>query len=214
MLKSFRDELGRLRSKYLEPHLPLASFPRVWLIALSKADALPGKTVEWFRDEVIKHANDEVNALRETLKSLVNRPDCLALGEDFLLLSSAQFDESASKVIDAGKRVGVDVISPLTVSAPLQWARRWSQLEYGGERVTLLTLEGLRGITTAWMRWVPFVGRFFDLLDQSANQGLDCIKKAQETAVAKGENIDAVLAAFIESLKDSKDKKIYLSSIS
>ncbi len=213
LLKSFRDEIERLRSKYLEAHLPLSSFPRVWLIALSKADALPGKTVEWFRDEVIKNANDEINALRDTLKSLVARPDCLALGEDFLLLSSAQFDDTASKVVDASKRLGVDVISPLSVTAPLQWARRWSQVEKHGERVTVLTLEGLRGVTTAWMRWIPFIGGFFDLLDESAKQGIDGLKKAQETAVAKGENIDAVLAAFIARLKESKDKLVYLSSV-
>ena len=213
LLKSFRDEIERLRSKYLEAHLPLTSFPRVWLIALSKADALPGKTVEWFRDEVIKNANDEVNALRDTLKSLVARPDCLALGEDFLLLSSAQFDDTASKVVDASKRLGVDVISPLTVTSPLLWARRWSQLEKHGEQVTLIALEGLRGVTTAWMRWIPFLGRFFDLLDQSAKQGLDSLKKAQESAVAKGENIDAVLAAFIAMLKESKDKMVYVSPV-
>ena len=77
----------------------------------------------------------------------------------------------------------------------------------------MLTLEGLRGVTTAWMRWIPFVGGFFDLLDESAKQGVDGLKKAQESAVSKGENIDAVLAAFIARLKESKDELVYLSSV-
>lgn len=211
LLNSFRDEIERLRYGFLEQHLPLASFPRVWLIALSKADALPDKTVECFRNEVIKDANDELNALRETLRSLVIRPSCLSLGEDFLLLSSAKFDNNAGKVIDAKKRLGVDIISPLTVVSPLLWARRWSQLEKHGKFSLIMLFEFFRGITTAWMRWVPFVGRFFDLVDQTAIAGIEYLKKAHEAAVTKGDNIEAVLAAFLLKLQKSKDDNIYLS---
>jgi ABC-type dipeptide/oligopeptide/nickel transport system ATPase component len=92
LFKSFRDELARIGPSVTETGKKLASFPRVWIICLSKADLFPGKDVEWFKKEIHKQACDEMTSLREQIAVLVTRPECVTLGDEFLLLSSAQFD--------------------------------------------------------------------------------------------------------------------------
>ena len=84
LLGSFRTGLLRLEDQLLEDGKPLVRFPRIWILALSKADLLPELDVFGFRDLVISKASDDLDELRKVLEGLVDSPDALAVGEDFL----------------------------------------------------------------------------------------------------------------------------------
>lgn len=94
----------------------LSTFPRVWVLGLSKADLIPDLDVCGFRDMLIKKAGREISALRSTIGRLINEPEALAFGEDFVLLSSARFTADA---IDVATRKGVDLVLPMAEILPL-----------------------------------------------------------------------------------------------
>ena len=68
LLGSFRTGLLRLKDQLLEDGKPLVRFPRIWILALSKADLLPDLDVFGFRDLVISKASDDLGELRKVLR--------------------------------------------------------------------------------------------------------------------------------------------------
>ena len=93
----------------MEDGKPLVEFPRIWILALSKADLLPDLDVFEFRDLVIDKASDDLDELRKVLAGLVESPDALSVGEDFVLLSSAKFEPNR---IEVTERIGLDLVLP------------------------------------------------------------------------------------------------------
>jgi hypothetical protein len=89
LLWGIRDGLLRLKDDLLDDGKPLAEFPRIWITALSKADLHPDLDVHGFHDLVIEKAAGDITSLHEVLKGLVQVPEALSMGEDFMLLSSA-----------------------------------------------------------------------------------------------------------------------------
>ena len=211
LFKSFRDELSRQRQTMIEGDAKLQSFPRVWIICLSKADLFPGKDVEWFRSEVIKKACDEVEALREEISSMVAKPEFVSLGDDYLLLSSANFDSDTGKVSDPKITIGIELISPLSIMTPLHYAKKWAGIEIRSKKTATLLVEAFRGLTTGWLKWVPIVGRFFQLLDEQLKGGVAKLRQIHERAVEKGDAVEAVLAAFAIRLAAPETEKTFLS---
>ena len=126
VLWGVRDGLLRLKDDLLDDGRPLAEFPRIWIIALSKADLHPELDVHGFQDLVIEKAAGDVTSLHEVLKRLVQFPEALSMGEDFMLLSSAKFEPSK---IEVTERVGVDLLLPVACLLPLErlvlWAERF-----------------------------------------------------------------------------------------
>ncbi len=120
MLWDLRGGLEKLKDDILEDGKPLAEFPRIWILALSKADLHPTLDVQGFQDLVVEKAAGDVAALRETLTGFVQRPEALSLGEDFMLLSSAKFEPGK---IEVSQRVGLDLILPVATMLPLERAR-------------------------------------------------------------------------------------------
>ena len=120
-----RTGLVRLREDILEDGKELVRFPRIWVLALSKADLLPELDVDRFKALVLEKAADELGQLREAIESMVQGDEALAVGEDALLLSSARFTPGR---IAVRERIGVDVILPLAAMLPFErhvtWARR------------------------------------------------------------------------------------------
>jgi len=131
LLTNFRQGVLRLKEDLLADEDRLVEFPRIWIVALSKADLFPDWDVYPFRDLVIGKANEHVEDLRATLKDLVNSPDALSMGEDFLLLSSARFELSSagaeSVEIDVTQRVGLDLILPVASLLPLERRVQWNE---------------------------------------------------------------------------------------
>lgn len=97
MLWGLSAGLEKLKDDILADDKPLAEFPRIWIIALSKADLHPGLNVNGFHDLLVEKAASDIAALNETLKGFVQYPEALSLGEDFMLLSSARFEPTGSK---------------------------------------------------------------------------------------------------------------------
>ena len=131
LLTNLRQGLLRLKEDLLAGDDGLAEFPRIWVIALSKADLFPDWDVHTFRDLVIWKATDHIEHLRATLRDFVVTPEALSMGEDFMLLSSAKFELSADGAepveIDVTKRAGVDLILPVASLLPLEHLVQWQE---------------------------------------------------------------------------------------
>lgn len=132
LLGNFRQNLVRLRDDLLAEDGRLVEFPRIWILALSKADLLPDWEVNTFRDLVILKAAEDIDRLRSTIGELIETPDALSIGDDFMLLSSAKFrlkaDDQQPVEIDLRQRIGLDLILPIASILPLErrvlWERR------------------------------------------------------------------------------------------
>ena len=80
MLWGLQHTLDKLKDDILPDGKPLPEFPRIWVLALSKADLHPTLDVQGFRDLVVEKAAGDVAALRETLQGFVQLPESLSLG--------------------------------------------------------------------------------------------------------------------------------------
>ena len=131
LLTNFRQRLLQLREDLLPGKDRLVEFPRIWIIALSKADLFPEWDVYSFRDLVIWNAAEHIEQLRATLQDFVVTPEALSMGEDFMLLSSAKFELSSADrkpvEIDVTKRVGIDLILPVASLLPLERRVQWQE---------------------------------------------------------------------------------------
>lgn len=117
-----REGIDNLKDRILTDGMPLARFPRIWIVALSKADLHPNLDVLQFQDLIIQKAAGDLAALHDTVRSFVQVPDALSLGEDFMLLSSARFEPGK---IEVTKRVGLDLILPVATMLPLERLAQW-----------------------------------------------------------------------------------------
>lgn len=212
LIRGFREELERLTPELAPDGMKLNPFPRVWILALSKADLFPGKNVEWFKDEMIKCADKELASLRKVLGELVRGKEFLSVGEDFLLLSSAQFDPATGKVKDAKKHVGLELIMPLAIVLPILRSRTWCNALHTGAKTSRHVAEALRSLTTNWMKYLPFVGNVFHAFDDAAKSCVDKLKNIEQSARKRGDAVEAVVAALAARLRDKETKKVYYSS--
>lgn len=121
---NFRNALLNLKSGILTDGKRLTKFPRIWAIALSKADLLPDMDATNFRDLLIKKAHDEITALREVLGEFCESNEALSFGEDFVLLSSARFEPSR---IQVDENLGLDLLLPIAAALPLERQNRWKE---------------------------------------------------------------------------------------
>lgn len=127
---NFRQGLLRLKDDLLADEGPLVEFPRIWVLALSKADLFPHWDVNSFRDLMIGKAAEDIDRLRETLEEFLDTPTALSMGEDFMLLSSAKFEinsrDSELLDIDVTQRFGLDLILPVASLLPLERRVQWN----------------------------------------------------------------------------------------
>ena len=83
----------------------------------------PGLNAKGFQDLIIEKAAGDVSALHDTLKTFVQMPEALSLGEDFMLLSSARFEPGK---IEVTERVGLDLILPVATMLPFERLAQWA----------------------------------------------------------------------------------------
>lgn len=131
LMTNIRQGVLRLKEDLLADEGRLVEFPRIWILALSKADLFPDWDIHSFRDLVIGKAAEPIDGLRATLQELVETPDAMSVGEDFMLLSSAKFELSSAGPepveIDVSQRVGLDLILPVAAVLPLERRVQWSE---------------------------------------------------------------------------------------
>lgn len=124
LLTNFSNGLLLLKDDLLEDGKPLVDFPRIWILALSKSDLLPDMAVTDFRDLLVEKVGKDINELRKVLAEFVEGSAALSVGEDFLLLSSAQFQTNK---IEVTKRVGLDLLLPVAAVLPFERHLRWAK---------------------------------------------------------------------------------------
>lgn len=207
LFRSLRDGILRLRDDLLDEGEPLVEFPRIWIIALSKADRHPNLDAHGFRDMVVEKAGADVTALREVLKGMVQAPDALSMGEDFMLLSSARFEPGK---IEVAERVGLDLLLPIASLLPLerlvQWSerfdipRKWLDRLADNADALATALAGASAINIV-LNKVPKIGPVLGkvvlpTLAAAIKLGLPKIKAANAEARANKDHLTTVLTQF------------------
>lgn len=234
LFTNFSNSLLRLQDDLLEDGKPLVSFPRIWLIALSKADLFPGDGIAAFRDLVTEKAGGEVNELRSTIAAMIEAPDALSVGEDFVRLSAAQFESGEIRV---SERIGLDLILPIAALLPFSRFVKWAAAQRRGGEVAARLLESAGGlaILLTMVAKVPmlknvvgFVSRFvpapivklaglaavfgptaFRKLNDMGQEQLEHFNRA---AKEKHDFLTAVLTDFQLALDHAEDEGVLLRS--
>jgi hypothetical protein len=185
---------------------------------LSKADLMPDLDVYGFRDLVISKASADLGELRNVLKGLVESPDALAVGEDFVTLSSAKFEPNR---IEVTERIGLDLILPLAAMLPFERHIRWAEQKQVAAKVLeelmsgagvlagaigKLKLDGTKG------RLLALLGRGAAAISAVSKLGHDQLTKMNAEALAKKDYVAAVLTRFRLDLDDGEEKGILLTS--
>lgn len=221
LLVSYRTGLQRLKDELLEDGKPLVKFPRIWILALSKSDLTPDLDVFGFRDLVISRAADDLSELRRVLQELVDSPEALSVGEDFVLLSSAKFEPNK---IEVTERVGLDLIVPLAAILPFERHIRWVEQKQIGAKVAEELLTGAAAMAAAiigkakfagpkgWLVSLIGKGGVTAAMSAAAKLGADKIRQMNDEAKAKGDHVAAVLTRFRRDLDDAERNQVLLLS--
>lgn len=218
LLANIRNGLLSLKDDLLADGKPLVEFPRIWMLALSKADLLPHLDVFKFRDLLIDKAWDEIDELRKVLAGLVEASDALSVGEDFVLLSSAKFDAGKIKVTE---RVGLELILPLAAMLPFERHVRWNQAWQIPGKVAESLLNGAGSLAAALIgrkstlpgplsHLMNLIGP--DVVDEAVKLAGDKLRKMNSEAVAKQEYLSATLTGFRMDLDHGEEEQILLRS--
>ena len=224
MLGNLRGGLLRLRDDILDDGQPLAEFPRVWVIALSKADLLPDLDVHGFRELLIEKAGSDISSLHEVVKSFVQLPEALSIGEDFMLLSSAKFEPGR---IEVSKRVGLDLILPVATLLPLERLVRWSERFDIPRKLVGQLADNAEALATvlvganafhAFVKRVPKVGPVLGtlvlpMLTAAIRLGKNKVEEANASARANHDYLTATLTQFRLDLDQGVEDDILVKSV-
>lgn len=224
LLWGLRDGLLRLKGELLDDGEPLAQFPRIWIMALSKADLHPDLDVHAFQDLVIETAAGDLASLQEVLMGMVQIPDALSIGEDFMLLSSAKFEPGK---IEVTERVGLDLLLPVACMLPLERLARWAEkFDIPSKWLDLLAdnaevfanmimrAEGL----DEWLKKIPKVGPLLAKIGRPAladavRLGEPQIRKINAEARANRDYLTATLTQFRMDLDQGVDADLLVKSL-
>ncbi len=225
VFSNFSNGLFTLKDEILSEGKKLEEFPRIWVIALSKADLLPEMDVSRFRDLVIEKAGSEIVRLRETLSEFVSNSEALALGEDFMLLSGAKFEVDTIAVKES---IGADLILPLAAILPLERHARWHQAGLlplkAAERLLGLGQQGAGVVAAALLGKKFSFGKFAliqgliaslvsrETVEEAVNLAGEKLRKIHENALNKHNYLTATLTGFKLDLEQAEDDKILLRS--
>ncbi len=222
VLGNFRNALLNLKDDLLPDGKPLVKFPRIWILALSKADLLPNMDVVKFQELLIKKALEELNELRAVLKSMVASSEALSLGEDFVLLSSAKFDSAR---IDLTQRVGIDLVLPIAAMLPFERHIKWVEEKKAGAEVAEELLSGLGAFAAVLIgkaKWGGLPGKVLAVIGApvvsaamtaAAKLAGNKLRTRHSEAIAKNDHMAAVLTGFQIALNDGEDQQVLLRSL-
>lgn len=214
LLTDFHTGLYALRDDVLEDGKRLTRFPRIWTLALSKADLLPDVDVDAFREIVIGKAGGELDELRTVLQSFVQDPDALDVGEDFLLLSSAAFEPDS---IDVTRRTGVDLLLPITAMLPFERFAKWANTRQRGAQVAEQLLKAVGPIVgflgTSKLVKSNLVGAAVSMIGgglgaKAISFASKKVAKVKDEAAAEREFTTRVLARFAEDLDRGVEERV------
>lgn len=222
LMFAFRHGLLQLKDDLLEDG-PIIEFPRIWILALSKADLFPTWDVDTFRDLVILNAAEDIDHLRSTVAELVDTPEALSIGEDFMLLSSAKFERGSgggqTVGIDLTQRIGLDLILPVASILPLQRRVQWHQkfdisvkvlksLADGAELLAAGIAGGKFAPIEKLLAKVPIADKAFPIVTIAAQLAGPKLKEIHEQARAQNDYLRATLTQFKRDLEQGAEDKV------
>lgn len=218
LLSNFRNGLLSLKDDLLDEGQPLVEFPRIWVMALSKADLLPDLDAFAFRDLLVEKACDDLDELRKVIAGMVVSSDALSVGEDFVLFSSAEFGANS---IEVDKRVGLDLILPLAAILPFERHVKWSQVLQlpgkvasnllGSASALAVVLLGKSKVSGPLGLLLSAVGP--DALSVFTKQAGDGLAKINSDAMAKKDYLTAALTRFRMNLDEAEKERTLLRSL-
>lgn len=219
LVSNFRTGLLSLKDELLEGGKPLVRFPRIWVMALSKADLLPNMTVYEFRDLLIDKVGADLDELRKVIAGMVEGSDALSVGEDFVLLSSAKFEPGR---IQVAERIGLDLILPMAAILPFMRHVRWSQAMHIPRKVADGLLSNAGPLAAALLsrkkRLPTPVGGLLmtflnsDLVNEAAKLAGDRLRKINSEALARNDQLAATLSGFRMDLDLGEREQVLLRS--
>lgn len=218
LLSNFRTGLLSIKDELLKDGKPLVEFPRIWMMALSKADLLPDMDVYKFRDLLTEKVGDDLDELRKVIAGLVEASDALSVGEDFVLLSSAKFEPGKIKVTE---RVGLDLILPTAAILPFVRHVRWSEVMQlpGKVAENLLSSAGaLASVLIARKNWLPApIEKVLslvssDFVNEAAKLAGDKLREINSEALARHDHLAATLSGFRMDLDRGEREQVLLRS--
>lgn len=215
LFTSYRHTFESLRDGIVGDGPKLEQFPRIWMIGLSKADLLPHLDVYGLRDIVVGKAQGEINELSRTLKKFILMEDSFSLSEEFIILSSAEFEGSH---IDVSRSTGIDLILPLAGVHPIEKFSQWKV----ARAVPPAIIEKLRAINAAPLlaaglsvaaSRLPGVKKASSALDLESmvvglmGMAVTEIFKSRDDALKRNEFVKALIAEFSATLKKAESKR-------
>ncbi|WP_295851403.1 ATP/GTP-binding protein [uncultured Microbacterium sp.] len=218
LLSNFANGLISLKDKLLDDGVPLVQFPRIWIMALSKADLFPDMDTFKFRDLLDLKAADDLNELRKVLAEFVQDPSAMSVAEDFLLLSSAKFEPGR---IEVTERVGLDLVLPVAAVLPLERHAKWSKLQQLPAKVAESIINGgsrllaaaLTGKTRPGPLGVILALLSPDIIEEAAQMAGDKLREVNAEAIAKQNYLTATLTRFQMDLDKGEEARIILRSL-
>ena len=227
LLWGIRGGLEQLGDDILTDGEPLTEFPRIWILALSKADLHPGLNADGFRELIVEKAAGDVIALRDTLKTFVQVPEALSLGEDFLLLSSARFEPGK---IEVAERVGLDLILPVATMLPLERLAQWAGkfdiplkvlgglVDHADALASVLASPGVAAVAKKFLAKIPKAGPVLAPIAVPALAGVVKLGKSKleevhAQALADRDFLTAVLTQFRLDLSQGVQDHLLVKSL-
>lgn len=156
------------------------------------------------------------------IAGLVEAGDALSVGEDFVLLSSAQF---GAESIEVTKRVGLELILPLAAMLPFERHVRWAQLKNMPVKVAESLLAGAGALSEVLLgnkiklagpagvlRNLVSLMLSKEVLNEAVKVTGDKLKNINSEAMAKQNYLTATLTRFRMDLDRGEEEKVLLRS--
>ena len=221
LFSNFANGLVSLREDVLVDGNKLVQFPRIWVLALSKADLHPELDTYMFRDLLDLHAADDIDELRKVIESFVESPKAMSVGDDFLLLSSAKFETGR---IEVKERVGVDLVLPLATILPLERHAAWAKIKGIPADLAAQLLDPaaqLLAAAIAGKKLVKLPGPLALVAGFIGNAGIDVavemagekLQAVKAQALSDENFITAVLTQFKEDLELAEKNDVFMRSL-
>lgn len=220
LFTNFRNGILSLKEDLLIDGNKLIEFPRIWVVALSKADLLPDVDVYTFRDLIVEKACDELDEFRNVIEGIVEGNEALSIGEDFMLLSSAKFEPGK---IELDERIGVELMLPISAILPFERHVKWAEAKQlpGKVAENLLRGAGLLAAALLGKKQKKMPGKLGlvlklvdpDLVSEGARLAGEKLAQLNSDARAKSDNLSATLTRFKMDLDSGEDNKILLRSL-
>ncbi|MDX2401411.1 TRAFAC clade GTPase domain-containing protein [Microbacterium algeriense] len=218
LFSNYANGLLALKDDLLDEGTPLLQFPRIWIVALSKADLLPHIDVFKFRDLLDLKAADDLDELRKVLAGFAQNPSAMSVAEDFLLLSSAKFEPNK---IEVDKRVGIDLVLPVAALLPLERHAKWARFGQLPTKVAEGIINGGSKLLATALLGKQKKGKLGailallspDVIDEAAQMAGDKVRELNAQALAKHNFVTATLTQFQMDLNKGEEDDVFLRSL-